>query len=183
MRYGFAIALLALALILSSCAIAANGFPTYIDLQDGYQFHYPNGWIQVDVQNASRGVDVVFRDLIEPTENLSVIISDIPGDRQLQDLGTATDVGYRFFKQRNAIDPNIKIELLGAETFSKIGQTYYLLEFAVTLSDKQHRHDLASITTHNQQLYTFNLSTTEQRWQSGKEQFQTIVRSFSINLK
>ncbi|MEM9544114.1 MAG: photosystem II reaction center PsbP, partial [Cyanobacteria bacterium P01_E01_bin.42] len=144
-RYWFAIALLAIGSILSSCTLGTSNLQSYIDLQDGYQFCYPNGWVQVEVQNPSQGVDVVYRDIIERTENLSVIINDIPSDRQLQDLGTATEVGYRFFQQRNAIDPDVKVELMGAETVSKLGQTYYLLEFAVTLPDSQHRHDLASV--------------------------------------
>ena len=182
-RHGFAIALLAIGFLLSSCTPGAANLHNYIDLQDGYQFRYPKGWVAVEVGNASAGVDVVFRDLIEPTENLSVMISEIPRDRQLQDLGTATDVGYRFFKQRNAIDPDVRVDLIGAETLSKIGQTYYLLEFAVTFRDRPPRHDLASVATHNGKLYTFNLSTTEKRWPTVKEQFKIIARSFSTNQK
>ncbi|MGK7926236.1 MAG: photosystem II reaction center PsbP [Spirulina sp.] len=179
-RHWIAIALLAIGLGLSGCMGGRENLQSYIDLSDGYQFRYPRGWVQVEVQNASPGVDVVFRDLIERTENLSVIISEIPRDRQLQDLGTATDVGYRFFQQRNQSDRNVRVELISAETLFKIRQTYYLLEFAVTLPDNQHRHDLASVTTRDGKLYTFNLSTPEKRWPAVKQQFQTIARSFSI---
>ena len=179
-RHWIAIALLAIGLGLSGCMGGGENLQSYIDLSDGYQFRYPRGWVRVEVQDASPGVDVVFRDLIERTENLSIIISEIPRDRQLQDLGTATDVGYRFFQQRNQSDRHVKIELIGAETRSNAGQTYYLLEFAVTLPDNQHRHDLASVTTREGKLYTFNLSTTEKRWLQVNNTFQTIARSFSI---
>ncbi|MCZ2201110.1 MAG: photosystem II reaction center PsbP, partial [Cylindrospermopsis raciborskii PAMP2012] len=52
-------------------AVAA-GFRSFVDTEDGYQFSYPNGWLQVKVAN---GPDVVFHDLIEVSENVSVVIS------------------------------------------------------------------------------------------------------------
>jgi len=50
------------------------GLQSYVDSTDGYQFLYPNGWVPVEVTN---GPDVVFRDLIEYSENLSVAIAKL----------------------------------------------------------------------------------------------------------
>jgi len=45
---------------------------------------YPNGWLPVKVSN---GPDVVFHDLIETTENVSVVVSSVQG-KTLAELGT-----------------------------------------------------------------------------------------------
>ena len=79
----FSLLLVLLTVTISSCSATLGGVQNYIDATDGYQFLYPNGWIQVEVENASEGVDVVFRDFIERGENLSVIISDVNQDKQL----------------------------------------------------------------------------------------------------
>lgn len=77
-------------LIVISCTLAACGgvgsLQGYSNGTYGYQFLYPNGWIPVDVSKSDTGVDVVFRDLVEYSENLSVIISDVPADKALNDL-------------------------------------------------------------------------------------------------
>ena len=57
-------------LSLTSCASATAGLNSYVDSIDGYQFLYPNGWLEVKVSN---GPDVVFHDLIQTTENVSYL--------------------------------------------------------------------------------------------------------------
>ncbi|MFM6347195.1 MAG: photosystem II reaction center PsbP, partial [Dolichospermum sp.] len=57
--------------IISPSSAAASGLKSFVDSADGYQFNYPNGWLQVKVAD---GPDVVFHDLIEVSENISVII-------------------------------------------------------------------------------------------------------------
>jgi len=64
-----AILLVVLSLSLTGCASAASGLKSYVDSTDGYEF-YP-GWLPVKVSN---GPDVVFHDLIETTENVSVVV-------------------------------------------------------------------------------------------------------------
>lgn len=87
---------LILTFALSSCvATAAAGLNSYIDSKDGYQFLYPNGWQEIKVNN---GPDVVFHDIIEQTENLSVILSPVKEEKTLTDLGTPTEVGYKLSK-------------------------------------------------------------------------------------
>jgi len=60
------------------------GLQGYTSGSQGYQFLYPKGWTQVDVKKVA-GVDVVFHDLIETSENLSVIINPIPDNKTLTD--------------------------------------------------------------------------------------------------
>ncbi len=164
---------------LSGCvASAAAGLNPYIDTTDGYQFLYPNGWEQVKVNN---GPDVVFHDLIQDSENLSVVISSVPNNKTLADLGDASEVGYDLSK--NAIAPpgsGRQAELVSAESRMVGDKTYYLLEYAVKFSKGQQRHNLASVAVSRGKLYTFNLSSLEKRWQKMQPVFDQVVKSFSV---
>ena len=174
--------LIVITFTLSACSSPVGGLNRYSDAIDGYQFFYPNGWIAVDVKNKSQGVDVVYRDIIEEGENLSVIISDIDRNMSLEDLGTPTDVGYRFMEivNQNTNDGR-EAELISAEKREKDLQDYYLLEYRVKLSDNQYRHNLANVVTKKGKLYTFNISSTEYRWQKVKELFTAVAKSFTIS--
>ncbi|MGL5871852.1 MAG: photosystem II reaction center PsbP, partial [Xenococcaceae cyanobacterium] len=173
--------LLVLSLTFYGCSTGADSLQSYVNASKGYQFLYPNGWIPVDVRNASEGVDIVYRDLIERSENLSVIISQIDRDKNLQDLGSATDVGYRFLKRVNQ-NPNSdrRADLIRAESHQVNEKTYYLLEYEVDLPDRQKRHDLASVAVSHGKLYTFNLSTSDKRWGKVKNLFEMVVKSFLV---
>lgn len=176
------IILIIFTITLTSCTSALSGLQGYVDNIDGYQFLYPNGWMSVDVKSISEGVDVVYTDFLEPSENLSVIISKIDSNKNLVDLGTPTDVGYKFMQMVNQDSNNGReAELISAEKREQNLQNYYLLEYKVKLSDNQYRHNLASVTTKNGKLYTFNISTTESRWQSVEDLFKTVTKSFSLS--
>jgi photosystem II oxygen-evolving enhancer protein 2 len=166
---------------LVSCTTDVGGLKLYQTPQ-GYEFYYPNGWLPVDVKNRSEGVDVVFRDLIEQTENLSVIISDVPDNKTLQNLGSPTEVGYRFFKRVNDDQSlNREAELLTATSREDSkGKLYYILEYQVKLPNNQDRHDLASIAVSQGKLFTFNISSPESHWQRVKKLFDVVVTSFTV---
>ncbi|HIK36829.1 MAG: photosystem II reaction center PsbP [Geminocystis sp.] len=169
-------------LTLFGCVSPTAGLKAYIDGADGYQFLYPNGWIQVNVKNASEGVDVVFRDLIERSENLSVVISQVDKNTKLEDLGSPSDIGYRFMQLVNQ-NPNsqIEAELIGAEKKEENLQNYYLLEYRVKQPNGSYRHNIAAVATKNGKLYTFNISTTEERWPQVETLFKTMAKSFSLS--
>jgi photosystem II oxygen-evolving enhancer protein 2 len=171
------ILLLILSLNLQSCASAAASLKSYVDSGKGYEFGYPPGWIPVKVDN---GPDIVLHDLIEETENVSVIVSQLPVDKTLQDLGSPSQVGYRLSKRAIAPpDSGREAELVSAESRDFNGVTYYLLEYAVKLPT-QARHNLASVAVQRGQLFTFNLSTTEKRWAKKQDFFRQVVNSFSV---
>lgn len=172
-----ALLLVVLSLSLQSCVSAASGLKSYVNSYQGYEFLYPNGWAPVKVTD---GPDVVLHDLIEETENVSVVINPVPDNKSLQDLGTPTELGYRLSK--NAIAPpdsGRKAELVNAESRNAGDATYYLLEYAVKLPT-QDRHNLASVVVRRGQLYTLNLSTTAERWEKLQARFRRVVSSFSV---
>jgi photosystem II oxygen-evolving enhancer protein 2 len=182
MLRSFTIALLLiLSIVFYGCSAGVGSLKSYVNASKGYEFLYPNGWVPVEVKNASEGVDIVFRDIIERSENLSVIISQIPENKDLKDLGTASEVGYRFLKTVNQNpDSDRQADLIRAESKQVNGQTYYLLEYEVELSDRQKRHDLASVVANNGKLFTFNLSTSDKRWDTVKNMFEVVAKSFSL---
>ena len=169
--------LVLLTLTLTGCLGGTVGLKSYIDAKDGYQFLYPNGWIPVKISN---GPDIVFRDLIEESENVSVVINPVESAKTLSDLGTAGEVGYKLSKVALApAGSGREAELVNAEAREGNGKLYYLLEYAVKLPNEE-RHNLASVVLNKGKLYTFNVSTTEKRWQKLKTEFQQIADSFSI---
>ncbi len=173
--------LVILTIFLSACNVGVAGVEQYIAPNSGYEFVYPNGWIEVDVKESSEGVDVVFRDLVQRSENLSVVISEIPEDEQLKDLGTPTDVGYRFMEQVNK-NPELDrdAELISADSRTDGEKTYYILEYKVTQPDLGPRHNIASVVVSRGKLFSFNISTNQNRWGKLKDLFKGVVNSFKV---
>ncbi|MEQ9553496.1 photosystem II reaction center PsbP [Coleofasciculus sp. G2-EDA-02] len=172
-----AILLLVLSLGLHGCTDGVSGLKSYVDTADGYEFLYPNGWVPIQVTD---GPDVVFRDLIEQTENVSVVINPVPENTTLTDLGTPGEVGYQL--QQNvlsAASSHRQVELVDAKARETEGKTYYLLEYSVKLPT-QNRHDLATAVISRGKLYTLNASTTEERWDKVQDLFTQVASSFNV---
>ena len=73
-----------------SPAAAPKGFNPVVDQTDNYQFLYPFGWQEVSVSAA----DVVFKDVVEPLESVSVTITDTDkGD--ISEFGDIAEVRRR----------------------------------------------------------------------------------------
>lgn len=173
-----AILLVILSLSLTGCVSPGAGLKSFVDSTDGYQFLYPNGWLPVKVSN---GPDVVLHDLIETSENVSVVISPVPEGKTLAELGTPGEVGYKLGK--NAIAPpdsGREAELVNAGTLESGGKKYYVLEYAVKLANQQERHNLASVAVSRGKLFTFNASAPEKRWPKVRQTFEQVVNSFSV---
>jgi photosystem II oxygen-evolving enhancer protein 2 len=176
--------LIVLSLSFTGCTTAVSGLKNYVDSTDGYEFFYPNGWLPVKV---SSGPDIVFHDLIELTENVSVVISPVPQGKTLADLGTPGEVGYKLAKSAmpaasEAIAPpdsGRKAELVNAGMRESGGKTYYILEYTVK-ANQQLRHDLATVAVSRGKLFTFNASTPERRWPKVQKTFERVINSFLV---
>ncbi|OUL19864.1 photosystem II reaction center PsbP [Nostoc sp. 106C] len=171
--------LLVLSFSLSNPGVAAAaGLKSFVNTTNGYEFSYPNGWLQVKVAN---GPDVVFHDLIEISENVSVVISPVPEGETLAKLGTPTEVGYKLGKAALAPpDSGRSAELVNAFERESDGKTYYILEYAVKLPNQQQRHNIASVAVSRGKLFTFNASIPERRWQKVKPAMEEVVNSFLV---
>lgn len=174
-----AVMLIVLALGLQGCVSGVGGLKSFIDSTDGYRFLYPNGWLPVKVAN---GPDVVFHDIIEQTENVSMVINPVPGKKNLSDLGTPTEVGYQLGKSAIAPpDSGRTAELISAESREIADRTYYLLEYLVTLPNQEQRHNLANAIVYRGKLYTLNASTSEERWEKMAPILTKSVKSFKVD--
>ena len=178
----FAGLLIVLSLIISSCSTGVSGLQSYVNTSKGYEFLYPNGWIPVTLgTSAKKTVDVVFRDLVERTENLSVIINEVPEDKTLEDLGSPSEVGYRLLKAiNNNPDAEREAEFIRAEERENNDKKYYLLEYEEDLPEQGPRHNIASVAVSRGKIFTFNLSTPQRRWDTVKDSFEVAAKSFTV---
>ena len=177
----FAGLLIVLSLVISSCSTGVSGLQSYVNTSKVYEFLYPNGWIPVTLgASARKTVDVVFRDLVERTENLSVIINEVPDDKTLEDLGSPSEVGYRLLKVINSTPESERAELIRAESRENNDQKYYLLEYEENLPEQGPRHNIASVAVSRGKIFTFNLSTPQRRWDKVKDSFEVAAKSFTV---
>jgi len=168
---------LVLALGLQSCSSGVS-LQSYNDSYEGYEFKYPTGWVPANVEG---GPDTVFNDIINNDENVSVIVSPVPGGKTLPDLGTPTEVGYKLSKSITSLASDDRnVELLSAQSFEAGDKLYYILEYVANLPSGRVRHDLASVIVRRGQLYTFSASLPESRWKSMKDAMKQTVASFSV---
>jgi photosystem II oxygen-evolving enhancer protein 2 len=168
---------LLLAVSLVGCSAAAAGLNSFQSPDGRYAFLYPTGWTRVQV---SGGPQVVFHDLIHSDETLSLVVSEVNPDNDLGDLGSAVAVGERLRRQVIAPEGSGRTaELLQADERQEGGRTFYDLEYAVHLQDRD-RHELATVVVDRGRLYTFAASTNEIRWSKVNDLFHQVVTSFTL---
>jgi len=168
---------LALALLVTACSGTTAGLNGYQSPDGRYAFLYPTGWTRVQV---SGGPSVVFHDLINSDETLSLVISEVTPESDLTSLGSPVAVGEAL--RRNVIAPagsGRQAELVQADERLQGGRTFYDLEYAVHLQDRD-RHELATVVVDRGRLYTLAASTNEIRWPKVKELFAQVVTSFNL---
>ena len=173
-----ALVLIVLTFSLQGCVSAGSSLLSYADQYEGYEFRYPMGWTEVKVPGAA---DVVFHDIIQETENVSVVISQVPSGKTLEELGDPTEVGYKLSKGITALtDDDREVELVSAQKITTPdNKTYYILEYIADLPSGV-RHNLASVIVRRGQLFTFNASTREDRWVKVKDLMKQSVASFNV---
>lgn len=156
-----------------SHAAKLKGFNVVKDTGDKYLFAYPFGWQEVTVD----GADVVYKDIIEPLESVSVTL--VPTDKKtLNEFGTAEEVAETL-ATRVLTSPNQEVKVLRTQTVAKEGKTYYQFEFTSKASNYT-RHALASVTVADGKFYTLVTGANEKRWNKMKDKLQTVVDSFQL---
>ena len=163
--------------LLTACSASAAGLNSFQSPDGRYAFLYPTGWTRVQV---SGGPQVVFHDLINSDETLSLVISEVNPTNDLEKLGSAVAVGEQL--RRTVIAPEGSgraAELVEASERQEGPRTFYDLEYAVHLEDRD-RHELATVVLDRGRLYTFAASTNEIRWSKVKDMFQLVVSSFTL---
>ena len=167
-----------LALLLTACGGGLTaGFNSYQSPDGRYAFLYPTGWTRVTVTG---GPKVVFHDLINSDETLSLVISDVGKDVELQELGSPEAVGARLMQEVIAPEgAGREVDLVEAQERINKGHTFYDLEYVVHLKDRD-RHELATVVVDRGYLYTLAASTNEVRWLKVEKIFERAITSFTF---
>ena len=171
------VAVLLTGFVLVGCSAAAAGLNGFQSPDGRYAFLYPTGWTRAQV---SGGPQVVFHDLINSDETLSLVIADVSAQSNLETLGSAVAVGEQL--RRTVIAPEgsgRQATLVEANERQEGARTFYDLEYAVHLEDRD-RHELATVVVDRGRLYTFAASTNEIRWNKVKGLFHQVVSSFTL---
>ncbi|NJK33829.1 MAG: photosystem II oxygen evolving complex protein PsbP [Oscillatoriales cyanobacterium SM2_2_1] len=158
---------------LTGCVSRAAGLAPYSDSRDGYRFLYPNGW----QETRSKGnLDVLLHDIIEPSENVAVLLSQLVSVKNLSEIGDAAAVGDRILHRIIAPDlPDEAVKLLDTKQRDVGGRTYYFLEYRL-----RDRHAYAAMTTSRGNLYTLTISALESRWSRVSDLFYRVASSFTV---
>ena len=171
-RVGFACALV---MLLAACSGSYAGMNSFQSPDGRYAFLYPNGWSRVSMNG---GPQVVFHDLINSDETLSLAVSKVDEKGDLQALGSPIAIGERL--SREVIAPQgsgREAELVDANQREAGGHIFYDLEYTVHLEDRE-RHELATVVVDRGRLYTLAASTNEFRWNKVKGLLEEVIKSF-----
>ena len=167
-----------LVVLLVGCSGSAGGLNSFQSPDGRYGFLYPTGWTRVAVKN---GPQVVFHDLINSDETLSLVVSKLDNDVSLEGLGTPQAVGKRLMTEVIAPEGSDReVELVEATSREdEKDHIFYDLEYSVHLSGRD-RHELATVVVDKGFLYTLATGTSEARWPKVKGLFEKVVSSFSF---
>ena len=162
-----------LAALPALAAKTPKGFVPVVDQQDAYSFVYPFGWQEVSVD----GLDVVYKDIIEPLEAVSV--SMVPTDKKdILEYGNPKEVAYTL-ADRVLTGPTQEVQLVDATVREGAGRKYIDFEF-LAKSRGYTKHTLASVTIGNGKLYTLETGSNERRWGKMREKVTSVVKSFEV---
>eukprot|EP00850_Spirogloea_muscicola_P003744 SM000015S01244 [mRNA] locus=s15:710195:711901:- [translate_table: standard] len=175
----------------ASAATVPKGFSVNQDTTDGYAFLYPFGWQEVSV----KGQDVVYKDVIEPLENVSVnIIKTESGS--LRDLGPPEQVA-KALVERVLTGPTQKPQIVSAKEILPVvlrpismtfcmdlafqretdGKVYYTFEFT-SQAPNYKRHALGTIAIAQGKFYTLTTGANERRWPKMQDKLNVVANSF-----
>ena len=174
-KYLFA---LIICLFISGCGSSLNaGLEAYQSPDGRYGFFYPTGWTRVKVDG---GPEIIYHDLINSNETLSLVISDVNKEVELEQLGTPLEVGKTLIDKVIApAGSGRNVELINANQREKSNHIFYDLEYELRLND-QDRHELATVVIDRGTLYTFAVGTNQGRWNKVEKLFANVIESFNF---
>ena len=170
--------LIFLCFTISGCSGGLNaGLEAYQSPDGRYAFLYPTGWTRVQVDG---GPEIIYHDLINSNETLSLVISDVNKEVQLEQLGSPNEVGQTLIDKVIAPEGSGRsVKLIEADKRESSNHIFYDLEYELKLND-QGRHELATVVIDRGTLYTFAVGTNEKRWDKVHGLFTNVIESFNF---
>ena len=170
--------LIILCFTLSACSGGLNaGLEAYQSPDGRYAFLYPTGWTRVKVDG---GPEIIYHDLINSDETLSLVVSDVNKEVDLEKLGSPIEVGQTLIDK--VISPEgsgRSVKLVDANKREASNHIFYDLEYILNLNEKD-RHELATVVIDRGTLYTFAVGTNEDRWSKVNGMFNNVIDSFNF---
>ena len=170
--------LILLCFTLSACSGGLNaGLEAYQSPDGRYAFLYPTGWTRVKVDG---GPEIIYHDLINSDETLSLVVSDVNKEVDLEKLGSPIEVGQTLIDK--VISPEgsgRSVKLVDANKREASNHIFYDLEYILNLNE-QDRHELATVVIDRGTLYTFAVGTNEDRWSKVNGMFNNVIDSFNF---
>ncbi len=170
--------ILSICFLLSACGGGLNaGLEAYQSPDGRYGFFYPTGWTRVKVDG---GPEIIYHDLINSNETLSLVISEVNKDVELDQLGTPSEVGQTLIDKVIAPEGSGRsVKLINANQREDEKHVFYDLEYELNLNE-QDRHELATVVIDRGSLYTFAVGTNEERWNKVEKMFKNVIESFNF---
>ena len=170
--------LIFLCFTLSACSGGLNaGLEAYQSSDGRYAFLYPTGWTRVKVDG---GPEIIYHDLINSNETLSLVVSDVNKDVQLEQLGSPIEVGQTLIDKVIAPEGSGRlVKLIDAKRREASNHLFYDLEYELNLNENP-RHEIATVVIDRGTLYTFAVGTNEERWNKVNGMFINIIESFNF---
>ena len=170
--------LIILCFTLSACSGGINaGLEAYQSPDGRYAFLYPTGWTRVKVDD---GPEIIYHDLINSNETLSLVISDVNKEVDLEQLGSPIEVGQTLIDKVIAQEGSGRsVNLVEAKKREASNHIFYDLEYQLNLNNKD-RHELATVVIDRGTLYTFAVGTNEERWKKVDGLFTNVIESFNF---
>ncbi len=173
----FFVALSCLFSLVACSSSMTAGLEAFQSTDGRYGFFYPTGWTRIAVKG---GPEVVFHDMINSDETLSLVVSDVSPDIELEKIGSPLEVGERLMN--NLLAPNggdRQAELIDAKSREVDGRKFYNIEYLIHLPQKD-RHELATVIVDHGSLFTFAAGTNELRWNKVDDLFKRVISSFTF---
>ncbi len=172
------VGLFLLIIVVSACSSNSTaGLEAFQSSNGRYGFFYPTGWTRVAV---SGGPEVVFHDVINSDETLSLVVSDLSDAPLLEDIGSPEDVGDRLINDVIAPDgTGREAQLLNTNRREVNGHTFYDIEYSIHLPDRD-RHEIATVVIDKGSLFTLAASTNEKRWSNVSNLFEKVITSLTF---
>ena len=170
--------LIILCFTLSACSGGLNaGLEAYQSPDGRYAFLYPTGWTRVKVDG---GPEIIYHDLINSNETLSLVVSDVNKEVDLEQLGSPIEVGQTLIDKVIAPEGSGRsVKLVDAKKREASNHIFYDLEYKLKLNE-QDRHELATVVIDRGTLYTFAVGTNEDRWDKIDGMFSNVIESFNF---
>ena len=170
--------LIFLCFTLNACSGGINaGLEAYQSPDGRYAFLYPTGWTRVKVDG---GPEIIYHDLINSNETLSLVISDVNKEGQLDQLGSPNEVGQTLIDKVVAPEGSGRdVSLIKANKRESSNHIFYDLEYKLNLNEKA-RHEIATVVIDRGTLYTFAVGTNEERWNKVDSMFRNVIESFNF---